>query len=126
MTRISCQRSEQGPPQVSPHSDGKSAPTPIGPPFFYGAHLSNSTVANEILVAVPSPSSEVRGYLDTATSADAPLRVLKPGHKWARGVTSTPDGIFVVTAGLVGPTIDDAITVFAPDAKTATLPSARS
>jgi len=90
----------------------------IGPVFWYASHVSNSTVANEILVAVPTPSSEVRGYLVSAGAADAPLRVLKPGRAWARGVTSTPTGIFVVTSGLVEATIDDAVTVFAHDAKT--------
>jgi len=97
---------------------GDIAPTRIGPDFFYAAHLCNSPIANEILLAVPSPSSEVRGYLETATATSAPLRVLKPGRAWARGVTSDPNGIFVVSSGQVGATIDDAITVFAPDAKT--------
>jgi hypothetical protein len=97
---------------------GDIAPTRIGPDFFYAAHLSNSPVANEILLAVPSPSSEVRGYLENANAAAVPLRVLKPGRTWARGVTSTPTGIFIVTSGQVGPSSDDAVTVFAPDAKT--------
>ncbi|HXK20573.1 MAG TPA: Ig-like domain-containing protein [Polyangiaceae bacterium] len=97
---------------------GDIAPTRIGPDFFYAAHVSNSPVANEILLAVPTPSSEVRGYLETATATDAPLRVLKPGRAWARGVTSSPDGIFVVTCGQGGASIDDAISVFAPTAKT--------
>jgi len=89
----------------------------IGPTFFYAAHVSSSPVASEVLVAVPNPS-EVRGYLQTAGVTDVPLRVLKPDRTWARGVTSTPTGIFVVTAGLVGATVDDAITVFAHDAQT--------
>lgn len=106
-------------------SDGKDNIAPsasIGPSFFYAAHIANSPVANEILVAVPNPSSEVRGYLDSAGPASQPLRVLKPGRTWARGVTSTANGIFVVTAGLVGATTDDAVTVFAHDAMTDAVP----
>jgi hypothetical protein len=94
----------------------------IGPSFFYAAHVSNSPIANEVLVAVPSPASEVRGYLDNAGAAAAPLRVLKPGRAWARGVTSTPNGIFVVTAGLVGASVEDGVTVFAHDAATDAAP----
>jgi hypothetical protein len=102
---------------------GNIAPSAsIGPSFFYAAHVSNSPVANEILVAVPTPSSEVRGYLDNAGAGAAPLRVLKPGRAWARGVTSTPNGIFIATAGLVGASTEDAVTVFAHDAMTDAIP----
>lgn len=102
---------------------GDIAPTAsIGPAFFYAAHISNSPVANEILVAVPRNTSEVRGYLETAGAAAAPLRSLKPAGTWARGVTSTPNGVFVVTAGLVGATVDDSVAVYAHDAMTDAAP----
>lgn len=105
------------------NGQGDIAPTAmIGPAFFYAAHISNSPVANEILVAVPRNTSEVRGYLETAGAAATPLRSLRPAGTWARGVTSTPNGIFVATAGLVGATLDDSVAVFAHDAMTDAAP----
>lgn len=102
---------------------GDIAPTAsIGPTFGNAAHISNSPVGNEILVAVPRNTSEVRGYLETADAAATPLRSLKPGRTWARGVTSTPNGIFVATCGLVGATLDDSVAVFAHDAMTDAAP----
>ncbi len=102
---------------------GDIAPTAsIGPSFFYAAHLSNSPVSNEILVAVPLTTSEVRGYLENAGAAATPLRALRPAGAWARGVTSTPNSIFVVTSGLIGATLDDSVAVFAHDAVTGAAP----
>lgn len=102
---------------------GDIAPTAsIGPSFFYAAHLSSSPVSNEILVAVPLTTSEVRGYLENAGAGATPLRALRPAGTWARGVTSTPSNIFVVTSGLIGATLDDSVAVFAHDAATGAAP----
>lgn len=98
---------------------GDIAPTRTVQSFIFGTHVSTSPVANEVLVAVSGPS-EVKGFL---VNGDTPSRTLAPGKNGARGITTTPTGIFVTTTGgQIGGTIADAVVVFAHDAQSGAAP----